>query len=262
MAISMNLILFIKRIARYSIFMLPLLSGCAMLQQSEKKTTVNLPPEKLDTILQQQRIIIANLNQQPEKVAQQTQIIERLAAKISKLEKHSANLIAPNQSEEIVDTTPEQESSTSGRMVLGQEEWVWFADVQASLTARVDTGATTSSVSAKNITRFERDGKNWVSFNLLFNKKESISLETQIVRNIQVTQSSSMKPKRRVVVSLPIEIGAIKTSSEFTLTDRSHMTYPVLLGRSFLQDMALVDVAKTYTQTKKAVSESAVDEVK
>src|SRR5690606_8163018 len=38
--------------------------------------------------------------------------------------------------------------------------------------------------------------------------------------------------------------------AEFTLTDRSQMSYPMLLGRSFLQDVALIDVGKEFTQPK------------
>lgn len=38
--------------------------------------------------------------------------------------------------------------------------------------------------------------------------------------------------------------------AEFTLKDRSDMTFPVLLGREFLKDIAVVDVAREYIQPK------------
>ncbi|MEE3208742.1 MAG: RimK/LysX family protein, partial [Pseudomonadota bacterium] len=34
--------------------------------------------------------------------------------------------------------------------------------------------------------------------------------------------------------------------TEFTLADRSRMSYPVLLGRSFLKDVAVVDVGQEF----------------
>lgn len=253
MAISMNPYFSIKQIARYSICLLPFLGGCTTLSEPKTTVTASLPTEKLDTILKQQRMIIANLNQQPEKVAQQAQMIARLEAKLSKLEQNSADLLTPKQQKAEKVELPQQ-SATPDRLVLGQEEWIWFSDIASNLAARVDTGATTSSVSAKNITLFKRDGKKWVSFNLLFNQQESKQLEAKVVRTIQVTQSNSATASRRYVIELPIAIGSLQTHTQFTLTDRSHMTYPVLLGRSFLHDIALVDVAKTYTQTKKTLT--------
>jgi hypothetical protein len=41
-------------------------------------------------------------------------------------------------------------------------------------------------------------------------------------------------------------LGPLRQQTEFTLADRSEMTHPMLLGREFLQDIALVDVSKTY----------------
>lgn len=49
-----------------------------------------------------------------------------------------------------------------------------------------------------------------------------------------------------MVITLQITIGDRTEVSEFTLTDREHMKYPVLIGRSALQDMMVVDVSDRY----------------
>ena len=55
---------------------------------------------------------------------------------------------------------------------------------------------------------------------------------------------------RRFVVELDIRLGQKLQTTEFTLTDRSNMTYPVLLGRAFLMDLYVVDVSRSYTHKR------------
>ena len=47
-----------------------------------------------------------------------------------------------------------------------------------------------------------------------------------------------------------VVVGDLKEQTEFTLADRTHLTYPLLLGRSFFKDIAVVDVSRTYIQGK------------
>jgi hypothetical protein len=47
-----------------------------------------------------------------------------------------------------------------------------------------------------------------------------------------------------------IQIGDLKEKTEFTLADRTHLTYPLLLGRSFFKDVAVVDVSRKFVQPK------------
>mgnify|MGYP001777954876 FL=1 len=59
-------------------------------------------------------------------------------------------------------------------------------------------------------------------------------------------QSSKDTTTKRPVVSLNVKIGDYSTSSEFTLTDRSKMQYSLLIGRTFIQDIAVVDVSRQH----------------
>ncbi len=68
------------------------------------------------------------------------------------------------------------------------------------------------------------------------------------VRYVRIIQASADDPDRRPVVSLTIRIGRLTEKAQFTLTDRSEMEYPVLLGREFLQDIAVVDIARENVQ--------------
>jgi hypothetical protein len=142
------------------------------------------------------------------------------------------------------------------KMVLGRREWMWIETINSVFEARVDTGATTSSISAQDIVDFEKDGKRWVRFLLVPNGAESrFEVEAPLVRYVRILQSSQEGGEydRRPVVSMTVKVGNMIEETEFTLTDRSHMTYPILLGRSFLKDIAVVDVAKDYIQPKPAI---------
>ncbi len=136
-----------------------------------------------------------------------------------------------------------------GKMLFGGEEYVYVQEANATLAARVDTGATVSSIAATNISRFESDGVKKVRFTIEFNDR-SIDVEAPFVRVTRVRQSSSTGFSYRIVVGLNIKIADFSVYSEFNLMDRSHMDFPMLLGRSLLTDIAAVDVSRTYIQKR------------
>lgn len=137
-----------------------------------------------------------------------------------------------------------------GKMLLGEKEWVKVASINKLSKARVDTGATTSSISAIDIEPIKKDGKKWVQFRFAHGGKKSEILRYPVARMVRVRQSSSKGVDVRYVVNLPITIGNVTQKTEFTLRDRQHLTYPVLLGRSFLVMTAWVDVSQKYVQPK------------
>lgn len=146
---------------------------------------------------------------------------------------------------------PRESSRYDGKMVVGSVEWIYLTPPGHHYQARVDSGATTSSLSAFNIVRFERNGKKWVKFELQEDDSAEVAeVEAPLVRNVLIRQASSDEVERRPVVSLTVNLGSLQQDAEFTLTDRSQMTYPMLLGREFLQDVALIDVGRKLIQPK------------
>lgn len=160
--------------------------------------------------------------------------------------------IAPQPVAAPSKTTESPKNETAdGKLVVGETEQVWLDIVNDSFAARIDTGATTSSLSAQDITVFERDGKPWVSFNMAHEGvDEKLQVETRLVRYVRIRQASADDIERRPVVELTMRLGRLAEKTEFTLTDRSQMTYSVLLGREFLKDIAVVDIARQNVQGK------------
>ncbi|MCG6465470.1 ATP-dependent zinc protease [Vibrio parahaemolyticus] len=146
--------------------------------------------------------------------------------------------------------TVKVQKTPDGMLILGSEEWVYVPAIDQTYKARVDTGATTSSISATEIVPFERDGKDWVQFKIDINGKTSKEFKVPVERWAKVKQSSSDEVDKRAVVVAYIQVGDYKEKTEFTLADRDHMKFPILLGRSFFRDIAVVDVSKKYIQDK------------
>ncbi|HLS69087.1 MAG TPA: ATP-dependent zinc protease [Kiloniellales bacterium] len=137
------------------------------------------------------------------------------------------------------------------KVVVGRAEWVGLPDLGTYLKARVDSGANTSSLSATEITDFERDGETWVRFKLGLVEDDVVVdevrdewIERPVERRVRILQAAG--EESRPVISLMMTLGPIQERVEFTLNDRTHLSYPVLLGRRFLMDIAVIDVAEIY----------------
>ena len=103
-----------------------------------------------------------------------------------------------------------------------------------------------SSLHALDVREFERDGKTWVKFQLVDAKTgQNVEVSRPVVRSAAAKDASGPK---RYVVSLKATIAGVAQFTEFALTDRSSYSYPVLIGRNFLRDQAVVDVGHRFTK--------------
>ncbi|WP_252108761.1 MULTISPECIES: ATP-dependent zinc protease [unclassified Halomonas] len=167
------------------------------------------------------------------------------------LQKDVATIEARGDEPIIVREECESQPVQTSKTVLGRSEWVGFPAIGTYLKARIDSGASTSSLSASDITRFERDGEDWVRFKLALNDEDVAVervkdewVEAPIQRRVRIVQASG--EESRPVISLLMTLGPIRENVEFTLNDRTHLDFPVLLGRRFMMDIATIDVAQTY----------------
>ncbi|WP_166422267.1 RimK/LysX family protein [Paraglaciecola sp. 20A4] len=117
-----------------------------------------------------------------------------------------------------------------------------------SLNVRVDTGATTSSLHVDNIEEFKRSGKLWVSFDIhpnIHNVAEIVRREAK-VEVIKRVKSSTATLEKRYTIKTEIKMADLNWDIQLTLTDRSEMTYLMLLGREAMAGKFLVDPALEY----------------
>lgn len=133
--------------------------------------------------------------------------------------------------------------------VLGWVEKAMILPGHLVMNAKMDTGALTSSLDAKGLTPFQRDGKDWVRFDVETqddnDKVTSQSFEREIVR--EVTLRGAGGKDDRPVVLMKICIGDQIYEEQFTLRDRGEMKYPLLIGRRTIQHLGLIDVTRQFT---------------
>lgn len=154
----------------------------------------------------------------------------------------------------------EGSESLDEKAILGWIEWVYLQPSGLKSKAKLDTGAKTSSLHARNIQHFEKDGEDWVRFQFSSNprlkkrlyepgkSKKVVSVEAPLVRHALIKQHKN-KSTERPVVLITFSLADQQYQSEFTLTDRGKFNYPILLGRSFLRDVAIVDPGHTFLKT-------------
>ncbi len=140
---------------------------------------------------------------------------------------------------------------SDGKLVVGETERVTIEPQGLRYYARIDTGASLSTLHATHLTYFERDGERWIRFQIDHPQADkSVTLEKPVVRKVIIKDVESSETlahnatDRRPVIRLSIALGPLRRLVEVTLTDRSRMEYPVLIGRNFLLDSAIVDVSR------------------
>ena len=127
-------------------------------------------------------------------------------------------------------------------IVAGWAETVTFHKLGLSLKAKLDTGARTSSLHAHDIQMFSRDGAKWVQFSLRGARGEMQAFERPLHRMSTVKRAGTA-PEKRPVVLLSACVAGVHRTSEFNLKNRAGMSYPVLIGRSFLGHDVLVNAS-------------------
>ena len=116
--------------------------------------------------------------------------------------------------------------------------------------AKLDTGALTSSINAKNIIEFDREGEPWVRFDIVNKNDISSTLELPLVREATIKRHFGKKQKRYVVV-LGICMGKVYKETQVNLVDRHGFLYAMLIGRKYLKQDFIIDPSEQFTTSPK-----------
>lgn len=133
------------------------------------------------------------------------------------------------------------------KISIGRVEKVDFPDMEMfDINAKIDTGAYSSSIHCHDI--IENLEEKILSFKLLdpshpnYNEKEIQFTDYSKVK----VKSSTGVSQNRYKIKTAIKIGRKTYITNFTLTNRRKMRYPVLLGRKMLGKRFVVDVSHKY----------------
>jgi hypothetical protein len=145
----------------------------------------------------------------------------------------------------LVSTSPVVGSAAERMITVGAAEMVRIFPSAHTFKARIDTGATTSSINARNIKLFRKGGKRWVRFEVNGKNGQSVRMELPVVRRVRIKRFGQ-ESKRRSVVRIGICMGGYYREAQVTLQDRRRRAFPVLIGRRYMNGAFLVDPSKEY----------------
>lgn len=137
--------------------------------------------------------------------------------------------------------------------IIGRLEPIDFPEWELfNIEAKIDTGAYTSSLDCHRIESFDKDGKPYVRFNLLDPSHEIYNdkLFKLPIYSTKTIKSSNGSTEERIIIKTLIRILGRELDIELSLTNRSEMRYPVLIGRKLLSGHFLVDASKRYLTKK------------
>ena len=134
----------------------------------------------------------------------------------------------------------------SQKKVIGRREIVSILDLELfDLDAKVDTGADSNSLHCDDI---YIDDENFVHFTLL--DKVHPAYHTKKIKmplyKIKKVKSSNGTIQIRASIKVDILFYNKRYTTVISLTNRSDMKYPMLIGRKFLANRFLVDVSQEY----------------
>ncbi|MGE8499529.1 MAG: ATP-dependent zinc protease [Pseudomonas sp.] len=144
------------------------------------------------------------------------------------------------------------------KTIYGLNEYVRLNTIDLEVAAKLDTGAKTASLSARDIKRFKRDGETWVRFYLAIDDAHAHPIERPLARISKIKRrAGDYDPDEektytaRPVIEMDVCMGQALRTIEVNLTDRSAFQYPLLIGSEALKRFsALVDPSLKYAAGK------------
>jgi hypothetical protein len=130
------------------------------------------------------------------------------------------------------------------KMLIGRRELVDFPDLQLyDVDVKIDTGAYTSSIHVTECKLMQKEGRSLL--HVVFLDAEHPSFTGSVILFDEFRQkkvkSSTGHEQIRFIVKLRIQVNDRFFLTDFSLTQRNGMKYPILLGRKLLNKRFIVD---------------------
>ncbi|RMH17396.1 MAG: hypothetical protein D6696_15830 [Acidobacteria bacterium] len=151
-------------------------------------------------------------------------------------------------------------AAAESKDLFGWAERVLIGPGRLQLDAKLDTGADTSSLDAAHIRRIRRGNQRLIRFELIDRESgETITVERPLIRRATIKRHGG-EHQRRPVVAIDVCLGThLLRQIEVTLIDRSEFNYPLLLGRSALEGVAVVDPELSFTQKPRCAMKGSTE---
>jgi len=131
------------------------------------------------------------------------------------------------------------------RPVVGWREYVKLPQLGiGKFVAKIDTGARSAALHAENIKISGRGQRKTVKFIVTINGRDH-HCQLPLIGEKRVKNSSGVS-ELRAVVETEIQLGKRRITAEMTLTNRTDMGVPMLLGRATVRDHFLVHPGRSF----------------
>ena len=136
------------------------------------------------------------------------------------------------------------------KLLIGRKDIIDFPELNLyDVKVKVDTGAYSSAIHCSKIKLNEEKGEKYLSFRVPGSSTKKTFKVKEFTR--KKIKSSSGHMEERFVIKTKVRIFNKLYTTEFSLTDRSRMKFPVLLGRRLLRKKFVVDVSLSDLSYKK-----------
>lgn len=139
---------------------------------------------------------------------------------------------------------------------IGRTDKADFPELSLSdINIKIDTGAYTSSVHSHHIKEIVAEDGNYIEFQLLDPSHEMYTGEVLKTKNYKrkKVKNSFGHSEVRFIVKTIIILFNTEYPIELSLSERSKMKYPFLIGRKLLKNRFLVDSSKKDISYKKKI---------
>ena len=234
-----------------------LLSGCTTLTQSEQYHQEALAAIQASETNFNHRLsgLELKLNTQSDDIEALQGQVKKLTLELNTLRKKTAKRLQKSNESINLQASTSTQATPTHQIVLGSVERMTIDSIKQTFDAQIDTASVTSSLNAVDLEEFERNGEKWVRFHLAGSsqakKEEKLWIEAPILRYVKAHKTDGSSLARRPVVELWVRVGKIHEKAQFTVSSESKSQLPVLLGKAFIRDIAVVDVSRQYIQTTK-----------
>lgn len=135
------------------------------------------------------------------------------------------------------------------KTVIGWREWVQLPELGVLETkAKVDTGADNSSLHAFNVVQVERDGVDYVRFELhpkQRSRKPTIQCEAPLAM-VKKVKNPGGRSELRPMIRTKVVVAGVELEALVNLTSRDEMGFRMLLGRRTLRNRFVIDPGRSY----------------
>ncbi len=147
---------------------------------------------------------------------------------------------------------PTPDAARPGPLVVGWKEYVAFPEWRVRrVKAKIDTGARTSALDVAGYELREAPGLGLVAeLRLALDRRHPERLtvvHTPVLDLVVVCNSTGVREERPLVETV-VRLGPVRKRIRLTVTNRTGLLFPMILGRTALEGSFVVDVTRKYVQ--------------